>query len=127
MVDYASETLARIRWTRRDVARFVGEYLSTPKPQVVFHPPHRPLPPAAFAARLRRAMVVLDARTQLLALGSTLFLNGEPLALPLARRKVLSALADARRLAGTRLAHAALVPLLYAWYRLGYLHLETPA
>jgi 50S ribosomal protein L16 3-hydroxylase len=127
MLDYAADTLARIRWTRRDVARFLGEYLSTPKPQIVFRPPPRPLARAAFEVRLRRADVVLDARTQLLAIGGTLFLNGEPLALPPARRKILSALADARRLGGARLARAALGPLLYAWYRLGYLHLETPA
>jgi len=127
MVDYATATLARIRWTRRDVARFVGEYLSTPKPQIVFHPPRRPLERGAFEARLRRATVVLDARTQLLGLGADLFLNGERLALPATRRKPLSALADARRLPGARLARAALGPLLYAWYRLGYLHLETPA
>jgi 50S ribosomal protein L16 3-hydroxylase len=127
MLDYAADTLARIRWTRRDVARFLGEYLSTPKPQIVFRPPSRPLARGVFEARLRRADVVLDARTQLLAIGGALFLNGEPLALPPARRKILSALADARRLGGARLARAALGPLLYAWYRLGYLHLETPA
>ena len=127
MVDYAAATLARIRWTRRDVARFVGEYLSTPKPQIVFHPPRRPLDRRAFEARVRRATVALDARTQLLALGADLFLNGERVALPAARRTLLSALADARRLPGARLARAALGPLLYAWYRLGYLHLETPA
>ncbi len=127
MVDFAAATLARVRWTRRDVARFLGEYLSTPKPQIVFQPPRRPLGRAAFEARLRRATLVLDARTQLLALGADLYINGERLALPPAQRKRLSALADARRLAGTRLAGSTLAPLIYAWYRLGYLHLEMPA
>lgn len=127
MVDFAAATLARVRWTRRDVARFLGEYLSTPKPQIVFQPPRRPLGRAAFEARLRRATLVLDARTQLLALGADLYINGERLALPPAQRKRLSALADARRLAGTRLAGSTLAPLIYTWYRLGYLHLEMPA
>jgi len=127
MIGHAADTLARIRWTRRDVARFLGAYLSTPKPQIAFHPPRRALARAAFAARLRRAAVVLDARTQLLVLGRTLFVNGEPLDLPAAQRRVLVALADARRLEGAPLARAALADLLYAWYRQGYLHLETAA
>jgi len=127
MLDFAADRLARIRWTRRDVARFLGEYLSTPKPQTVFDPPRRALGRAAFDARLRRAAVVLDARTQLLALGTTLFVNGEPLDLPAPRRRVLLALADARRLEGARLARVALGDLLYVWYRQGYLHLENVA
>jgi len=127
MIDYACDTLAGIRWTRAEVGRFLAEYLSTPKPQVVFAPPRRALSPAAFAARLRRAWVVLDARTQILVLRATLFVNGESLDLPPAQRRALSALADARRLEGARLARAALSDLLYAWYREGYLHLETPA
>jgi len=127
MIDYAAATLARIRWTRTDVRRFLGEYLSTPKPQITFRAPRRALGRAAFEARLRRATVALDARTQLLALGTDLFLNGERLALPGARRQVLSALADARRLPGSQLARAALGDLLYAWYRQGTLHLESRA
>jgi len=124
LIDYAQETFSRIRWTRADVGRFLGEYLSTPKPQLLFDPPRRALSPAAFAARLPRAWAVLDARTQLLALRSTLFVNGEALELPPARRRVLSALADARRLEGARLARAKLGKLIYAWYRQGFLQLE---
>lgn len=125
MIDYACDTLAGIRWTRAEVSRFLGEYLSTPKPQIVFKPPRRALSPAAFAARLRRAWVVLDARTRISVLRATLYVNGERLDLPAAQRSALSALADARRLEGARLARAALGNLLYAWYRQGYLHLGT--
>ena len=127
MVAQAAGTLARIRWTKRDVARFLGEYLSTPKPDVVFHLPRRPLGRPAFEARLRSADVVLDARTQLLMVGASLYLNGERLRLRPAQRRVLAALADARRLSGARLARATLVDLLYEAYRAGALHLEPPA
>jgi hypothetical protein len=72
-------------------------------------------------------VVVLDPRCQLLALGATLFMNGEPLDLPPARRRALLTLADARRLPGARLARVALGDLLYAWYRQGTLHLENAA
>ena len=127
MIDYAAAALARIRWSRADVTRFLGEYLSTPKPQVVFRAPRTALGRTAFDARLRRSVVALDARTQLLVAGTRLFLNGEELQLSVAGRRALSALADARRMSGTPLARAVPGDLLYAWYRLGVLHLEAPA
>ena len=68
---------------------------------------------------------MLDARTRISVLRATLYVNGERLDLPPAQRSALSALADARRLEGARLARAALGNLLYAWYRQGYLHLGT--
>jgi len=127
MIAYAADAVARIRWSRADVTRFLAEYLTTPKPQVVFRAPRPALGRAAFDARLRRSVVTLDARTQLLAAGTRLFLNGEQLQLGAAGRRALSALADARRLPGARLARAVPRDLLYAWYRLGVLHLEAPA
>ena len=36
MVQFAKRFLSRIRWGREDVARFLGEYLTQPKPHVVF-------------------------------------------------------------------------------------------
>jgi len=38
MISFADGLLGRIRWTRRDVERFMGEYLSEPKAHVVFRP-----------------------------------------------------------------------------------------
>jgi 50S ribosomal protein L16 3-hydroxylase len=116
MVAHAQATLARIRWSRADVERFLGRYLTTPKPHVTFAPPRRPLARAAFARRLRRQLVVLDAKTQMLYRGARLYVNGEE----------ADAASSLRTLADRR--HA-LVPagrgdLIYAWYRAGYLHLE---
>ena len=65
MISFADALLARIRWSRRDVERFVGEYLSEPKPHVVFGP-----------GRGRRAcassIVRLDAKARLLYRGAPL-------------------------------------------------------
>jgi 50S ribosomal protein L16 3-hydroxylase len=119
LVAHAARTLARIRWGAGDVREFVGRYLSAPKPHVVFSPPRRPLARAAFARRLRRAPVALDARTQMLTLGARLFVNGEAArATPALRR-----LADRRR---ARLP-AALADTAYGWYLSGYLDLEPRA
>lgn len=116
LADYAARTLRRIRWGRGDVEGFLGTYLTTPKPQVVFAPPWRPLARTAFARQLRRVPVVLDRRTQMLTLGARLFCNGEAHE----SSRALRALADRRR-ALVPAAHAA---LLYDWYLAGYLHLE---
>jgi 50S ribosomal protein L16 3-hydroxylase len=119
MVAHAAAVLARIRWTRRDVGEFVGRYLTTPKPHVVFSPPRRPMLRAAFARRLRRAPVVLDRRTQMLYRGARVYLNGEAHV----ARPALRALADGRR---ARLP-SSLAEVAYGWYVSGYLHLErTP-
>jgi 50S ribosomal protein L16 3-hydroxylase len=117
MVAHARAVLARIRWGRADVERFLGRYLTAPKPHVVFTPPPRPLARAAFARRLRRHAVALDLKTQMLYRGARLFVNGEEAGSP----RGLRALADRRR----ALAPAARADLLYEWYRAGYLHLEA--
>ncbi len=62
----ARAMLGRIRWDRRDRRRFLGCYLTEPKPHVCFDRPRRPLTPARFALDARRRGVRLDARTQLL-------------------------------------------------------------
>jgi 50S ribosomal protein L16 3-hydroxylase len=126
MIAYAYDAVDRIRWSHADISRFLGEYLTTPKPQVVFRAPRPALGRARFDARLRQSLVVLDARSQLLVVGRGLFLNGEQLQLGAAGRRTLAAFADARRLAGTRLARVVAGDLLYAWYRHGVLRLEAP-
>jgi 50S ribosomal protein L16 3-hydroxylase len=116
LMQHAAATLRRIRWGPRDVEDFLGRYLSTPKPQVVFRRPRRPLGRAAFARRLVRADAVLDAKTQMLHRGRRCFVNGETVAASAALRR----LADRRR---SRLPRG-LADLAYDWYLSGYLHLE---
>jgi hypothetical protein len=44
--------LGGVRWSRRDVAEFLGCHLSEPKPHVRFFRPDRPLGRTAFARAL---------------------------------------------------------------------------
>jgi 50S ribosomal protein L16 3-hydroxylase len=116
LLQHAAATLGRIRWGRGNVESFLGRYLTTPKPHVVFAPPARPLSRAAFRRRMRRTPVVLDLRTQMLTLGARLFCNGEEFK----PARALRLLADRRR----ALVGPALADLIYDWYLSGYLHLE---
>jgi 50S ribosomal protein L16 3-hydroxylase len=96
MVRHAVETAARIRWRRRDVSRFLGEYLSEPKPHLVFSPPRKPLAPARFASRCRARGLRLDPRTRMLFRGRDYFVNGERVKRG-ARPRSAVRLADGRR------------------------------
>ncbi|MCU0803703.1 MAG: cupin domain-containing protein [Burkholderiales bacterium] len=126
MIDRIAAMLDRIAWRRTDIERFVGEYLSEPKARVVFDPPRRPLGPGRFAAAVRRHGLTLDARTLLLFRGPWIYANGERHAMPRAARSALVALCDRRRLEAASASVAAGLPLLYSWYRAGYLHAGPP-
>jgi 50S ribosomal protein L16 3-hydroxylase len=116
--------LAGVRWSRADVARFLGSWLSEPKPLVVFETPGAPLSRARFAALAGKRGLRLDLRTQLLYDETHLFINGTPVPYPPAGASALRSLADFRALApsaAARLPHEA-ASILYIWYRDGYLH-----
>jgi 50S ribosomal protein L16 3-hydroxylase len=111
MIDFAASLLGRIRWSRADVAAFLGEYLSMPKPHVVF---------SARARAARGRMVRLDPKTQLLYSGRRFFINGEAFTVQRGAA-VLKRLADTRSAAGADLARAGLTRLISEWQRRGYL------
>jgi 50S ribosomal protein L16 3-hydroxylase len=115
MVAYAARALGRIRWTRADVASFLGEYLSMPKAHVVFEPgPTR-----------RGATVRLDLRSQLLYRGAHFFMNGDAFSVPRRSAEALRQLADERAASTAALARAGLGRLISEWQRRGYVRVET--
>jgi 50S ribosomal protein L16 3-hydroxylase len=114
MLAFAEKLLSRIRWSRSDVAEFLGRYLSSPKPHVVFR-----------RSRTQGKQVRLDPRTQLLYTGNRFFLNGESVGVPKKAVPGLKALADRRHSDLRRLAP--LAGLIAQWRRAGYLHLTRKA
>src|SRR6202163_1786704 len=71
-----SAMLAGVRWGDAIVSRFLGCYLSEPKPSVFLEPPSRPLGLAAFRSAAGRRGISLDPRTLLLYARRHAFLNG---------------------------------------------------
>ena len=115
MVAFASHFLRKIRWSKKDVSIFLGEYLSAPKPHVVFRPGRGKRP-------LARSQVRLDPKTQLLYSANRFFINGESLSMSGKNSRSLKHLADKRSAPGTELR--GLASLIGQWHRAGYLHLE---
>lgn len=121
MLAQVEHALAQIKWGKRDVASFLGGYLSEPKPHIFFEAPARPLSHAKFAQALHARGAALDLKTQMLCHGNSIFINGSAHPVEPDSYRALRALADARRLGpGTALPAAAL-DLLYQWYCDGYI------
>jgi 50S ribosomal protein L16 3-hydroxylase len=119
--------LRAIRWDRATVARFLGTWLSEPKPAVFFEPPASPMTRAAFAVRARKYGVHLDPRSQLLYDHRHLFINGTALPWRTTGAAALRELANRRVLAPRAIAATGseVTTLLHDWYRHGYLHSGT--
>jgi 50S ribosomal protein L16 3-hydroxylase len=120
MLSQAQLHLGRIRWSPGDVLRFLGRYLTEPKPQVFFVRPQPALTPAVFARRATRNGVVLDLKTQMLYSAGFVFINGEEVSARGLLLRRLHRLADQRALRLTSDEPQGLARLLHGWYLAGY-------
>jgi 50S ribosomal protein L16 3-hydroxylase len=113
-----------VRWDRNAVARFVGCWLSEPKPHVFFERPAPPLASSAFRRSAAKHGVRLDLKTQLLYDDRHLYINGTALPWPATSRDKLRRLANDRALASTAAGRVSpeVATILYNWYRDGYVH-----
>lgn len=122
MIDRMQAMLGGITWSREDVATFLGESLTEPKPHVFFEAPETPLNNKRFAASLTKEGFRLDARSLLLFTDQGFYLNGEPLDVAETDRETLAELADNRWLHPEATRTATLEAMLYEWYLDGFGH-----
>ena len=116
-----ARAIARIRWNRAMVDRFLGRYLTEPKPQVVFTPGRR-RSRGEFRRSIAHHGIRLDRRTQLLYDDERCYVNGEDAPLPATGRAALRELANRRALTATACTRLPdeMIDLLHHWYRHGF-------
>ena len=119
MVQKVAAMLSAVRWDQAMVGRFLGQYLSEPKPHILFERPARPMNRAAFARRVAENGLRLSLKSLMLLRDGHFYLNGESIAATRANRATLLHLADDRRLPPGRYG-AEPLGLLYGWYRCGW-------
>ena len=125
MIEKVESILGAINWTRRDVADFLGSYLSEPKPRVVFARPRKALSEMAFSSASRRNGVELALASLMLYGKGNIFINGEKYKMDKVLAKPMRLLANARRLPGHRIpSKGPATDMLYRWYRAGYICLS---
>ena len=113
--------LAQMRWDQATIARFVGSFLTEPKPHVTFNRPQQRVSLIAFARTARRRGLRLDPRTQFLYDDHWVYINGASIARSRGQRSVLEGLANHREIAGARLTRPTDLRLLHEWYCDGFL------
>ncbi len=123
MLDKIEAMIARVKWSKRDIAEFAGCYLSEPKPNVFFDPPGSPLPPAAFRRQAGKHGVALHAKSRLLFVGARFYINGEAFTPMPDTVTALKRLADARGLSAP--LSLALLDRFYDWYEAGWLEIAA--
>ena len=125
MIGKVERILGAISWTRRDVAEFLGSYLTEPKPSVLFARPRKPLSEIAFSRASRRYGVELALASLMLYGKANLFINGEQYKMNKVLTTPMRCLANARRLPGHRIpSKGPATDMLYRWYRTGYICLS---
>lgn len=120
MVGKVADILNRIQWSKADIAEFLGQYLSEPKPDVMFDSNKMTL--KKFSEQLAQTGISLDLKSQMLFSGDTFYLNGEATTFAGEAGALLKTLADKRTISPYNGKDAELLQQLYDWYIAGYLY-----
>jgi 50S ribosomal protein L16 3-hydroxylase len=123
MLRQAGAALDRITWGRGDVERFMGTYLTEPKPHVFFTPPSRPRDEQDFSYQVARTGLELNLKSRLLWKKKNIFINGENYRAGAASCGLLEKLSDNLTLPMAEELDRETLALLYEWYLAGYVDL----
>ncbi|MDR2874368.1 MAG: cupin domain-containing protein [Methylobacillus sp.] len=118
MQDKVEAMLRAMRWSRDDVADFLGSYLTEPKPHIVFDT--RRLSAEKFRAQFAKQGVRLVLKSQMLYRGGRVFINGEAVDMQGESQRLLIALANDRSLPPATNLPENLAALLHQWARAGW-------
>ena len=121
MLRQVEAIIKQVRWNKRDIANFLGCYLSEPKPHIFFDPPPQ-LPGCARVIKiLQTGGVALDLKSLMLCHQGKVFINGTVHAVSKETYGRLRVLADTRLLHSLAGISPEAMGLLYQWYTNGYI------
>jgi len=126
MISKVVQILQKINWTDKDVATFLGTYLSEPKIDVVFDP-NKKITSKLFHEKLAKQGIVLDLKSQMLFENERFYLNGESVTFSGESAEMMKRLADQRRLEPAEInavKDERLLTQLRDWYIAGYLQFD---
>lgn len=125
MVRQASSILDELKWSDKDVADFLGLYLTEPKSHLVFDAPKK-ITLQNFEKRMKGHGIQLSLKSKLLMANNSFYLNGEAVEFDDGSQNLLIKLADARVLSVQDISHVsnlsdAFVVGMHDWYLAGFI------
>jgi 50S ribosomal protein L16 3-hydroxylase len=120
MIDKVTDILEQIRFGKKEIAEFLGKYLTEPKTHVFFNAPEKILSRKAFLKLAKTKGICLDLRSQMLFTDRAIFMNGEAYSMV----PLLKKLADDREITFSAPENSLAEELLYTWYLDGYLSIR---
>lgn len=123
MQNQVAEILGEIKWTPSDIHYFLGQYLSEPKPHVVFNPPTSRVSQEVFSKKMKEYGIELDLKSRMLMGGqNTFYLNGERYTSSDENYyEMMMRLADSHELFPSEELSDEASNNLYQWYQSGYI------
>ena len=121
MLRQVEHAINQIKWGKPDIAKFLGCYLSEPKPHIFFEPPNKPWTLKRFQQAIQKSGITLDLKTQILCHDDSVFINGEVHCVDKVCYRIIRTLADERHLNATDNPPQAALELFYQWYTDGYI------
>jgi 50S ribosomal protein L16 3-hydroxylase len=124
MIRRTGEILKKLSWNSEACAKFLGAYLTEPKPRVFFSPPEKVLSLAQFRRDVAARGISLDLKSRMLTHKRWVFINGERVAMPLDGAPPLRELCNRWMISPKQIIDPSSLTLLHEWYRHGYLALH---
>ncbi len=125
MLRQTGVALGKIKWNNADIERFIGTYLTEPKPHVFFTQPSPLLTQKKFALQVKKNGLWLDLKSRMLCRGKTIFLNGDAYTVNTIACHTLEKFADHQELPAGEILDAEAMILLYQWYLYGYIRMVS--
>ena len=125
MLDQVANSINQVRWDKKDIAHFLGCYLSEPKSHIFFDAPERPLSVTKFRQTVQKHGVALHLKSLMLCHSGWIFINGEAHQPNQRDYPLLRTLADERALPASKNYSDGLIELFYPWYLDGYISLSA--
>jgi len=121
MLKQMADIVNKIRFDKKDIECFVGNYLTEPKAHIFYDSPSSPLTKNKFLIKAQEDGIRLDLKTQMLFTDNTFYINGEAFTCEKASQPMLRQLANERKILLTHDIDSNTVDALYSWYLAGYL------